>query len=100
MLCKRVLLGVPGTSHHRARSTEPHGDSDDADSAHWGARSSGGPDGRREGTTDIIGPDCTQVNNSMRSCILEVATEEGTYFQMLLNTNATLVTNIFPVDLT
>ena len=51
----RVLLGLPGTSHHRARSAEPHGDSDDADSAHWGARSSGGPDGRREGTTDVIG---------------------------------------------
>ena len=53
--CLRVLLEFPGASHHRASSTEPHGDSDDADSAHWGARSSGGPDGRREGTTDVIG---------------------------------------------
>ena len=51
----RALLGLPGTSHHRARSTEPNGDSDDADSAHWGASSSRGPDGRREGSTDVIG---------------------------------------------
>ena len=47
-----MFLGIPGTSHHRTRSAEPHGHSDDADSAHWGARGPGGPDRRREDTRD------------------------------------------------